>query len=255
MPGIASAATAVVIGARRGRHPDDPGRGRRDHAAEPRAADRRRGLRHAGDALPGADRPRARAGAGHRHADDAGAAPAHGRRRPLPAGRARAARLFRRARSGGAGPGDPRQGTGVPVWILGSSLYGAQLAAHLGLPYAFASHFAPQELETATAVYRPTFQPSPWLAGPQLMLALNVFAADSDAEAPPAALVAGAGLRQPAHRQPRTAAAAGGGHRGAARPDGTGDGRSGARPAPRSARRRPCGGRSRASSTATVRTN
>ena len=48
----------------------------------------------------------------------------------------------------------PGEGTGVPVWILGSSLYGAQLAAHLGLPYAFASHFAPGDLEPATAAYR-----------------------------------------------------------------------------------------------------
>jgi luciferase family oxidoreductase group 1 len=77
----------------------------------------------------------------------------------------------------------PGEGTHVPVWILGSSLYGAQLAAHLGLPYAFASHFAPAELEHAAAVYRATFRPSPWLAGPRLMLALNVFAADSDEEA------------------------------------------------------------------------
>lgn len=77
----------------------------------------------------------------------------------------------------------PGEGTGVPVWILGSSLYGAQLAAHLGLPYAFASHFAPKDLEPAIAAYRATFQPSPWLGRPRLMLALNVFAADSDAEA------------------------------------------------------------------------
>ena len=77
----------------------------------------------------------------------------------------------------------PGEGTGLPVWILGSSLYGAQLAAHLGLPYAFASHFAPKDLEPAIAAYRAAFHPSPWLARPRLMLALNVFAADSDAEA------------------------------------------------------------------------
>jgi len=76
----------------------------------------------------------------------------------------------------------PGTGTGVPVWILGSSLYGAQLAAHLGLPYAFASHFAPADLEQAVEVYRATFRPSEYLAAPYLMLAFNVFAADSDAE-------------------------------------------------------------------------
>ncbi len=76
----------------------------------------------------------------------------------------------------------PGTGTNVPVWILGSSLYGAQLAAHLGLPYAFASHFAPGDLEPAIETYRRTFRPSAHLAAPYLMLAFNVFAADSDAE-------------------------------------------------------------------------
>jgi luciferase family oxidoreductase group 1 len=76
----------------------------------------------------------------------------------------------------------PGAGTRVPVWILGSSLYGAQLAAHLGLPYAFASHFAPAMVDEAFAVYRASFQPSEQLDRPQAMLAINVFAADSDAE-------------------------------------------------------------------------
>ena len=76
----------------------------------------------------------------------------------------------------------PGAGTKVPVWILGSSLYGAQLAAHLGLPYAFASHFAPGALEEAIEVYRRGFQPSEALEAPYFMLAVNVFAADSDAE-------------------------------------------------------------------------
>lgn len=76
----------------------------------------------------------------------------------------------------------PGTGTHVPIWILGSSLYGAQLAAHLGLPYAFASHFAPGDLEPAIEVYRTTFRPSAALAEPYLMLAFNVFAADTDAE-------------------------------------------------------------------------
>lgn len=76
----------------------------------------------------------------------------------------------------------PGAGTHVPVWILGSSLYGAQLAAYLGLPYAFASHFAPQALEQAIDVYRRTFRPSAKLAAPYFMLAANVFAGETDAE-------------------------------------------------------------------------
>ena len=76
----------------------------------------------------------------------------------------------------------PGQGTQVPVWILGSSLYGAQVAAHFGLPYAFASHFAPAALEQAIAVYRQRFQPSGRLERPYVMIAANVFAADTDAE-------------------------------------------------------------------------
>ncbi len=77
---------------------------------------------------------------------------------------------------------NPGTGTEVPLWILGSSLYGAQLAAHLGLPYAFASHFAPAALDQAVAVYRQTFRPSAQLQQPRFMLAVNVFAAASDAE-------------------------------------------------------------------------
>lgn len=77
----------------------------------------------------------------------------------------------------------PGQGTHVPVWILGSSLYGAQLAAHLGLPYAFASHFAPAMLEGAIATYRSTFRPSQRLAKPYFMLAAGVCAAATDDEA------------------------------------------------------------------------
>lgn len=76
----------------------------------------------------------------------------------------------------------PGQGTGVPIWILGSSLYGAQMAAHYGLPYAFASHFAPDAAEQAAAAYRALFQPSEHLEKPRFMLAMNVFAAETDAE-------------------------------------------------------------------------
>lgn len=74
----------------------------------------------------------------------------------------------------------PGQGQDVPIWILGSSTYGAQLAAHLGLPYAFASHFAPGDLHRALEVYRRTFRPSDRLAKPHVMLGFNVFAAETD---------------------------------------------------------------------------
>lgn len=77
----------------------------------------------------------------------------------------------------------PGEGTNVPVWILGSSLYGAQLAAHLGLPYAFASHFAPGDLDRAIAIYRDQFRSGPWSDRPRAMIAVNVFAADDGAEA------------------------------------------------------------------------
>ena len=75
----------------------------------------------------------------------------------------------------------PGAGTQVPVWILGSSLYGAQLAAYLGLPYAFASHFAPDLLEQALDVYRETYRPSARWPEPHAMVGVNVVAADSDA--------------------------------------------------------------------------
>jgi len=77
----------------------------------------------------------------------------------------------------------PGEGTHVPVWILGSSLFGAQFAAYMGLPYAFASHFAPQMLDLAMRTYRETFRPSKWLARPRTMMAVGVFAADTDEEA------------------------------------------------------------------------
>ncbi len=77
----------------------------------------------------------------------------------------------------------PGEGTEVPVWILGSSLFGAQLAAHFGLPYAFASHFAPQYLTQAADIYRNEFRPSKYLDKPYFMMACNVFAADTEQEA------------------------------------------------------------------------
>ena len=77
----------------------------------------------------------------------------------------------------------PGNGLNVPIWILGSSLFGAQLAAVLGLPYAFASHFAPAELLRALHVYRTQFRPSDQLKKPYAMVAANVIAADTDREA------------------------------------------------------------------------
>jgi luciferase family oxidoreductase group 1 len=77
----------------------------------------------------------------------------------------------------------PGVGTQVPIWILGSSLFGAQVAAALGLPFAFASHFAPAMMMQALEIYRARFQPSQQLNRPYVMLGFNVFAADSDAQA------------------------------------------------------------------------
>ncbi|WP_271147212.1 LLM class flavin-dependent oxidoreductase [Brevundimonas sp. NIBR10] len=78
---------------------------------------------------------------------------------------------------------NPGEGQDIPVWILGSSTYGAQLAAHLGLPYAFASHFAPSEMMAAIQTYRRTFRASDRLAKPYVMLGFNVFAAETDDQA------------------------------------------------------------------------
>ncbi len=77
----------------------------------------------------------------------------------------------------------PGEGTHVPVWILGSSLFGARFAAHLGLPYAFASHFAPQMLDEALHAYRSTFRPSRRLDRPYAIMAAGVCAAETDEEA------------------------------------------------------------------------
>ncbi len=90
---------------------------------------------------------------------------------------------FEPARPGQAVQAVPGAGLDVPVWLLGSSTFSAQLAAALGLPFAFASHFAPDALDEAVALYRRDFRPSARLAYPYAMLALNVVAADSDAEA------------------------------------------------------------------------
>lgn len=77
----------------------------------------------------------------------------------------------------------PGAGTEVPLWILGSSLFGAQLAAQLGLPFGFASHFSPQHLDAALSIYRARFTPSPQLSAPHAMVGVNIIAAATDAEA------------------------------------------------------------------------
>ena len=90
---------------------------------------------------------------------------------------------FQPSRPGQAVQAVPGAGLEVPIWILGSSTYGAQLAAILGLPYAFASHFAPTDMQAALALYRSQFRPSQYLSEPHVMLGLGVVAADTDAEA------------------------------------------------------------------------
>ncbi|MBI0534424.1 LLM class flavin-dependent oxidoreductase [Roseomonas sp. KE2513] len=90
---------------------------------------------------------------------------------------------FRPAQPGQRVQAVPGAGLDVPVWILGSSTYGAQLAAALGLPYAFASHFAPGSMEEAVAIYRERFRPSGHLERPYVMLGVNVHAAETDAAA------------------------------------------------------------------------
>jgi len=77
----------------------------------------------------------------------------------------------------------PGEDTNVPLWILGSSLFGAQLAAMLGLPYAFASHFAPQALMQAVEIYRDRFEPSAQLDAPYVMIGCNAVVADTEDEA------------------------------------------------------------------------
>ena len=90
---------------------------------------------------------------------------------------------FRPAEPGQAVRAIPGAGLDIPIWILGSSLFGAQIAGALGLPFAFASHFAPTMLEQALDLYRSRFQPSEKLERPYTMLGVNVFAAESEAEA------------------------------------------------------------------------
>lgn len=90
---------------------------------------------------------------------------------------------FEPAREGQVVRAVPGEGLSIPIWLLGSSDFSASLAAHLGLPFAFASHFAPDYLFHALEIYRSTFKPSAQLERPYAMIGVNVFAADTDAEA------------------------------------------------------------------------
>jgi luciferase family oxidoreductase group 1 len=91
--------------------------------------------------------------------------------------------FFRHAEPGQPVRAVPGAGLRVPIWILGSSTFGARVAAALGLPFAFASHFAPAMLGEASEIYRSHFEPSDQLAKPYLMLGVNIVAADTDADA------------------------------------------------------------------------
>jgi luciferase family oxidoreductase group 1 len=121
---------------------------------------------------PGTDQPTARAL--RRYFDSADA---------FPQDVAELLRYFEPAQPGQPVRAVPGAGIEVPVWLLGSSLFSAQLAAAMGLPFAFASHFAPTAMEQALALYRRDFQPSRRLQQPYAMLALNVVGADDAAEA------------------------------------------------------------------------
>jgi luciferase family oxidoreductase group 1 len=90
---------------------------------------------------------------------------------------------FKPAETGQPVQAVPGAGLEVPIWILGSSTFGAQLAAYLGLPFAFASHFAPAMMTEAMAIYRQRFRPSAQLGAPYVMLGLNIVAAETDEEA------------------------------------------------------------------------
>ena len=110
----------------------------------------------------------------------------------------------------------PGAGLDVPIWILGSSLFGAQLAAALGLPFAFASHFAPAALTRRSSSIARGSGRRRSSSGPTSMLGVNVFAAETDDGGPAAVHLAAAGVREPAARPTRAAAAAGRGLRRAA---------------------------------------
>ena len=147
------------------------------------ARHRRKAVRDARDAPPRAHRPRARARPRHRSGHLARAAHRAEEVRAFPSDVGELqGYLGDETRIAGV-EATPGKGTHVPLYILGSSLFGAQLAARLGLPYAFASHFAPDALEEAVALYRRDFRPSAQRETPYVIAGLNVLAADTQEEA------------------------------------------------------------------------
>ena len=124
---------------------------------------------------------------------------------------------FQPAEPGQAVQAVPGAGLDVPIWILGSSLFGAQLAAYLGLPFAFASHFAPAAMMQAIAIYRERFRPSAQLAAPHVMLGVTVVAAETDEEARFLFSSLQQSIAEQPHRAAGPGAAAGRGFRGTAR--------------------------------------
>ena len=166
---------------RRGRDLDDPGGvGWRD-ASDPASLGHRRTVRHVGFSLPG----RIDLGLGRAPGTDSVTTRAL-RRNPLILWtRFRRTSwscnpIFARQRQAKRVRAVPGAGLDVPIWLLGSSLYSAQLAAAFGLPFAFASHFAPDYMQQAVETYRRSFKPSAQRLQPHVMLGLNVFAAETD---------------------------------------------------------------------------
>ncbi|WP_374474081.1 LLM class flavin-dependent oxidoreductase [Arenimonas sp.] len=183
MPGIASAATAVLIGHVAGgttRIRVGAGGIMLPNHSPLQAAEAFGTL---GCLFPG----RIDLGLGRAPGTDAAAAKAlrryYDKAEEFPADVVELLRYFEPVQPGQAVQAVPGAGVDVEAWILGSSLFGARLAAALGLPYAFASHFAPDALDQALALYHREFRPSRRLAQPHAMLALNVVVADTDEEA------------------------------------------------------------------------
>ena len=184
MPAIASSAPAVLLAHLAASTDDHPARlGRRD-AAQPRAAGRRRAVRHPGVAASGPDRPRHRARAGHRSTDCAGPAP-H-RRGPVGRGlpeRAGRSDVDAGRRSGPAALGARRRRPCRRSGCWDRAASAPSWPACSGLPFSFAHHFSGQNTEPALELYRSTFRPSQWLDAPHAMIAVNVVCADTDERA------------------------------------------------------------------------
>ena len=186
MPGgVASAATAVVVGHVAGAHEHAARRLRRDHAAQ---SCRLWSSPSSSGTLASLNPGRIDLGVGRAPGTDPLTMQALRRGRPetvesFPEDVMELQSYFRAVRPGQPIQAVPGGGLEVPIWMLGSSLFSAHLAASLGLPYAFASHFAPDHLIEALAVYRGHFQPSEALKAPYAIACVNVFAAESDQEA------------------------------------------------------------------------